>query len=85
VKKLYHILKTRVNKIGKPKDYINLPVTNRLTCNTLESKVTAIGIVTEVIEYRNKYELSITLWDRFVSVETEYSDDKPSAFSISIL
>lgn len=85
---MIHYFKTRVKKVGKPDDYINLPVTNQsvyhFTYDSLESNTTVIGTITDVVEYKEEYELTITLWDRFVSFGTEYTDDKPVSFSINI-
>lgn len=79
------MIKTRVDKIGKLDSYFNLPVTNRLVFNSLDATVEIIGIVTDVMELDDKYELTIAVWDKFVTQKIECEDNQPSAISISFV
>jgi hypothetical protein len=77
----------KVDKKGKPQDYINLPLTNRVDefgYNPLNEKVKAIGVVMEVKEVDDKYELTIQVWDKYLSPIIEFSDNVPCSMSISI-
>lgn len=78
------ILKTRVRKLGNIESYVGLPVTDLpFTYNPVENqKVRAIGIINEAVELEDSYELSIKIWDRFVTQGIEYENERPASFTI---
>jgi hypothetical protein len=83
------IIKTRVKKTGKPEDYINLPMLNKLTGNTDDFvNCVAAGAIQNAVELDDCFELTIVIWDKFIKQEVEYIKDnngvKPSAISIEI-
>jgi hypothetical protein len=79
-----------INKNGSLRDYIGLPVLNKpakgfgfFSDSSDSSK--AIGVITDVKEIDDRYELTATIWDKFVEQYTEmYENNKPAAVSIQI-
>lgn len=81
------LITTKVKKIGDIQSYINLPVVGRSLTYDLDSKYEqkAIGVIQDVKELKDHYELSILIWDWFVDQKLEYINDEPSAISISFI
>ena len=79
------VIKIRTDKIGKSHSYLNLPVTNRLVFDSPDISTQIIGIVTDVVELDDKYELTIAVWDKFISQQIEFQDNQPSAISIGFI
>ena len=72
-------LKTVVPKQGHINSYLNAPVLDRVNFNGFDSK--AIGVITDVIEKEDGYELTIMLGNK---MQYEWINDKVSAISLGI-
>jgi len=73
------VLKTVVPKQGDINTYLNAPVLDRVNFNAFDSK--AIGVITDVIEKEDGYELTIMLRNK---MQYEWINDKVSAISLGI-
>ena len=73
-------LKAIVPKEGKIEDYINKPFLDRIENDPFESK--AIGMITDAIEVKNGYELTVTLWKQ--ELISEWLSGQLSAISMEI-
>jgi hypothetical protein len=84
------IIKVKVNKNGSLRDYINLPVLDKTVKGfgfsaDINDNSKAIGIVTDAEEVDGQYELTATVWDKFVEQHMElYESNKPAAISFEI-
>lgn len=78
------IIKIKIDRIGKLEDYINLPILDKPVMGFgFGSDSKAIGAITEVAEYDDEhYELTATVWDKFVEQNVElYNSGKAAAVS----
>jgi hypothetical protein len=80
-------IKVKINKNGSLRDYINLPVLDKTVkgfgfSQNSEEGANTIGVITDAQEVDGQYELTATVWDKFVEKNTElYGSGKVAAVS----
>ena len=79
---MFNQIKTKVSKVGKTEDYLNMPVIDRYSEDKSEERV--IGVVIEAVEVGNYYELTIVLWLDRIELKREFFVGTGKSCSLAI-